>query len=387
MEPIYLDYASTTPLRDEVRAAMEPYLDRHFGNPSSTHRWGRAARAALEEARARIADALGAQRREVVFVRGGTESDNLAILGRAEARRAAGEAPCVVTLATEHKAVLDAARAVEDWGGRAIVLGVDRQGRVSLDDLDAALDESPCLVSMMWVNNETGVVQPLEAVVERCAARGVPVHTDAVQAVGKIPVDFESVGLSCLSLTGHKIYGPKSSGVLILGRSTEVEARLHGGGQEQGLRPGTQDVAGAVGLAEAVALAVEERDANAAHLGALRDRLETRLAAALPGLRIHGEGTQRAPHVSNVGLRDVNGEILTISLDLEGLAVSGGSACQSGSTGGSHVIRAMYGDDGWVPLRFSFGRRTTAEEVDRAVDTTARIVARLRSDAPQGSPA
>ncbi|MBT8336116.1 MAG: cysteine desulfurase [Gemmatimonadetes bacterium] len=387
MEAIYLDYASTTPLRDEVRAAMEPYLDRHFGNPSSTHRWGRAARAALEESRARLAEALGARRQEVLFVRGGTESDNLAILGRAEARRATGERPCVVTVATEHKAVLDAASAVERWGGHAIVLSVDRDGQVDLDALDDALAEDPCLVSLMWVNNETGVIQPLEAAVQRCAARGVAVHTDAVQAVGKIPVDFEGVGVSCLSLTGHKIYGPKSTGALVLRRSTEVEARLHGGGQEQGLRPGTQDVAGAVGLAEAVSLAVAEREAAVERLGALRNRLESRLSAALPGLRIHGGGADRAPHISNVGLQHVNGEILTISLDLEGLAVSGGSACQSGSSGGSHVIRAMHGDDGWVPLRFSFGRTTTENEIDRAVETTARIVGRLRADAPLGSPA
>lgn len=382
MDPIYLDYAATTPLRPEVKAAMEPYLDGHFGNPSSTHRWGRAARAALEEARARIAEALGARRGEVVFVRGGTESDNLAILGRAEAVRAAGGLPCLVTAATEHKAVLDAARSVEGRGGRAVVLPVDRHGTVDLDALDEVLaDERPCLLSLMWVNNETGVVQPVADAARRAREAGVPVHTDAVQAVGKVAVHFAASGVSCLSVTGHKIYGPKSTGALLVGADTLLDPRLHGGGQERGLRPGTQDVAGAVGLAEAVTLAVAEQAELAAHLGALRDRLEGTLRASLPDLRIHGGGAERAPHVSNVGVPDVDGEILTVSLDLEGLAVSGGSACQSGSTSGSHVLAAMYGDDAWPAIRFSFGRHTTDREVDRAAAVTVRVVERLRSAA------
>lgn len=383
MDPIYLDYAATTPLRPEVKAAMEPYLDAHFGNPSSTHRWGRAARAALEESRARIAEALGARRSDVIFVRGGTESDNLAILGRAESVRSAGGRPCIVTAATEHKAVLDAARSVGAGGGRTLVLPVDRSGVVDLGALDEVLaHEPPCLVSLMWVNNETGVVQPVAEVARRAAAVGVPVHTDAVQAVGKVPLHFGDSGVACLSVTGHKIYGPKSTGALLVGTDTALDPRLHGGGQERGLRPGTQDVAGAVGLAEAVTRAVAEQAELAVRFQALRERLEGRLDAAVPGLRIHGGETERAPHVSNVGLPDVDGELLTISLDLEGLAVSGGSACQSGASGGSHVIRAMYGDDALPALRYSFGRSTSDDEVDRAVDITVRVVERLRTPAP-----
>jgi cysteine desulfurase len=378
MDPIYLDYAATTPLRPEVRAAMEPYLDAEFGNPSSTHRWGRAARAALEESRARIAEVLGAQRQDVVFVRGGTESDNLAILGRADSAHQSGHAPCVVTVATEHKAVLDAAHAVARLGGRVEVLPVDRNGLVDLDALDRALETKPCLLSLMWVNNETGVQQPIHEAARRAAAHGVRVHTDAVQAIGKVPVHFEDAGVDCLSITGHKIYGPKSTGALLVRRDTPIDARLHGGGQERGLRPGTQDVAGAVGLAEAVALAVEEQVRISAHYRRLRDRLEHGLRAAIPDLRVHGEGVDRSPHVSNVGVRGVDSGMLTISLDLEGLAISGGSACQSGSAVGSHVLIAMWGDDAWSPVRFSYGHATTVDDIDRAIETTVRVVTRLQ---------
>jgi cysteine desulfurase len=384
MNPIYLDYAATTPLRPEVRAVMDPYLDAEFGNPSSTHRWGRAARAALEESRARIAEALGAQRQDVVFVRGGTESDNLAILGRADAVHESGHAPCVVTAATEHKAVLDAARAVARMGGRAEILPVDRNGIVDLDALETALQAKPCLVSLMWVNNETGVQQPIREVARRAAEHGVRVHTDAVQAVGKVPVHFEDAGVACLSITGHKIYGPKSTGALLVCRETPLHARLHGGGQERGLRPGTQDVAGAVGLAEAVVLSVAEQVRISAHYRRLRDRLEGGLRAVFPDLRVHGEETERSPHVSNVGIRGVDSAMLTISLDLEGLAVSGGSACQSGSAAGSHVLTAMWGDDAWSPIRFSYGHATTDDDIDRAIEITSRVVARLQ---PASQPA
>lgn len=381
-DPIYLDYAATTPLRPEVREAMDPYHSGRFGNPSSPHRWGRAARAALEESRARIAEALGARHRDVVFVRGGTESDNLAILGRAEAALAEGERPCIVTAATEHKAVLDATRSIVARGGRAVVVPVQTDGIVDLDAVDRALtDDAPCLVSLMWVNNETGVIQPIRELVERASRVGVPVHTDAVQAVGKVPVDFGAAGVACLSVTGHKIYGPKSTGALLVAPDTALDARLHGGGQERGLRPGTQDVAGAVGLAEAVVLAVAEQAELMERYERFRTRLEGRLRAALPEIRIHGEGAPRSPHVSNVGVPGVDPQILTISLDLEGLAVSGGSACQSGSSTGSHVLQAMYGDDAHAAVRFSFGRDTREDEIDRAAEIVLRVVGRLRPEA------
>lgn len=382
MDPIYLDYAATTPMRDEVFEAMAPYHRRAFGNPSSTHRWGREAQAALETARGRIADALGARRREIVFVRGGTESDNLALLGRADASRAHQTRPCIVTSAIEHKAVLDAARSIEADGGQAIVLPVDRTGTLDLDALDKALEASPCVVSVMWVNNEVGVVQPMEDIVERCRAHCVSVHTDAVQAIGKLPIHLDQIALDLLSLSGHKLYGPKSAGALFVREGTEVHARIHGGGQEAGLRPGTQDVAGAVGLAEAVCLAVEEQEASRAHYLALRDRLLTQLRTAIPKLRVHGEGAPIAGHVVSVGIPGIASEMLMISLDMEGLAVSGGSACQSDSTRVSHVLAAMYGDDALpAAIRFSFGRDTSDEEIDRAAAATLRVVKRLRASA------
>lgn len=387
MNPIYLDYAATTPMRAEVREAMAPYEGEIFGNPSSAHRWGRQAQAALEQARVRIAKALGARRREIIFVRGGTESDNLAILGRFDFSRHGGrERACVVTSSTEHKAVLDAASAAEDDGGRAVFLPVDRDGVVDLDALDAALAERPCLVSVMWVNNETGVVQPMREIVERAGAVDVAVHSDAVQAIGKLPVRLDDIDLSLLSLSGHKLYGPKSAGALFVREGTELFARIHGGGQEGGLRPGTQDVAGAVGLAEAVALAVEEQEEARRRYVGLRMRLLERLRSELDGLTVHSERGEVAGHILSVGFHDVASETLTIALDMEGLAVSGGSACQSGSNAASHVLRAMYGERADLPatVRYSFGRLTTEAEIDEAAAATARVVRRLRGASVPG---
>ncbi|MEJ2538925.1 MAG: cysteine desulfurase family protein [Gemmatimonadota bacterium] len=379
MEPIYLDYAATTPVRVEVREAMEPYLWKAFGNPSSTHRWGREAQAGLEEARSRVAAALGVQRREILFVRGGTESDNLAVLGRAEALHREGGCPHVVTSAIEHKAVLEAARAVEHMGGRRTVLPVDGRGQVDPSDVVAALDDDACLLSLMWVNNEVGTIQPLGELVPLARERGVPVHSDAVQAVGKVPVDLDAVPVDYLSLSGHKFYGPKSTGVLFVRDGSPLSARLHGGGQEAGLRPGTQDVAGAVGRARALELALEEQEEFSRTRSELRNRLERRLVTSIPGLMVHGARGERAPHILNVGVPELGPELLHVSLDLEGLAVSGGSACQSGTTTTSHVVQALSKDDALpASIRFSLGRSTTPEEVDRAAEIAIRVIHRLR---------
>lgn len=385
MDPIYLDHAATTPVRPEVREAMSPFLTDHFGNPSSLHRWGRKARSALNDARARVATALGARAQEIHFVRGGTESDNLAILGRAEAARAAGERPLVVHSAVEHHAVLEAAEWVEaryavgsDRPLRAAV-GVDGDGRLDLDALDRVLELGPAVASVMWVNNEIGTILPLLEVARRCEERGVASHTDAVQAVGKVPVRVDQVPVSLLTVTGHKIYGPKGTGVLYVREGTELAPMLHGGGQEGGLRPGTPDVAGAVGMAEALALAVEEREPEASRLESLRESLERGLVERVDGLVVHGRGAPRAPHVSSVGIPDVGAEALLAGLDMEGVAVSTGSACASGATRASHVLRALLGDEaeGMATLRFSMGRGTTDDHVQRAVAVTATVVERL----------
>ncbi|UCC24049.1 MAG: cysteine desulfurase [Gemmatimonadales bacterium] len=379
MDPIYLDYAATTPVREEVRSAMDPYLGDVFGNPSSIHRWGRRAQAALEEARSTLAEALGARRREILFVRGGTESDNLAILGRVDADRRAGRPTRVVTTAVEHKAVLDAARAAE---ADCTVLPVDPGGAVHESALEGALAEGASVLSAMWVNNEVGTVQPMERIVTLAQEYGVPVHTDAVQAVGKIPVHVDRVPVALLSLTGHKLYGPKSAGALFVREGVALAARLHGGSQEGGLRPGTQDVAGAVGLATAVRLAVDEQGEFARTRRALREELEARLRSGIPGLVVHGLEGVRAPHILSIGIPRVDPELLQVSLDMEGLAVSGGSACSSGETSMSHVLEAML-SDGTPPavVRYSLGRTTSRDDVLRAAEVTLSVVARLTSSA------
>lgn len=380
MRGIYLDHAATTPLRDEVRAAMDPYLDRRFGNASSVHGWGREARAALDDARERIAELLGAATGEIHFVRGGTEANNLAILGRAEAVRQEDTAPLLVVSAVEHRSVLEAAGAAGS-DAEVVRLPVDRAGRIPLDELDRWLERSPAVVSIMSVNNEVGIELPVGEAAERCRKAGVPIHTDAVQAVGKIPVRVDDHPVDLLTATGHKIGGPKSTAILYRREGTELHPRLFGGGQEEGLRPGTEDVAGAVGMAEALELAIRERSEEADRLTGLRRELEDRLTADIPDLRIHGAEASRAPHVVNVGIPGVDLEPLLMGLDLAGIAVSSGSACSSGAVRTSHVLRALYGDDieEVSAIRFSLGRTTDREDVLEAAAATVRTVERTRT--------
>ncbi len=380
MRPIYLDNAATTPLRDEVRDAMLPILQEDFGNPSSAHTWGRRASARLEEARERVADALGARRGEIYFVRGGTESDNLAILGRAEAVRAKGESPYVVITAIEHRAILEASARVPERGGRRTVLSVRPDGTVDLDALERALEDRPAVVSVMTVNNEVGIHLPVEKIAERTRAHGVTLHTDAVQAIGKVPVRVDAVPADLLTLTGHKIYGAKGTGVLFVREGVEVAPLLFGGGQEHALRPGTEDVAGAVGMSVAVDLAVRERESEAPRLRALRDGLQVRLQDGLDDVEVHGEIARRAPHILNVGIPGVDPQLLLAGLDMEGIAASAGSACESGGKGGSHVLEALYGAmDGVAALRFSLGRSTTEEDIVRVAEATISVVASIRN--------
>jgi len=381
MDPIYLDYAATTPVRDEVLDAMAPHLSGGFGNPSSIHRWGREAREALEGAREEVARVIGARPSEVTFVRGGTESDNLALFGWCEARRAEGAEPRIAISAVEHHAVLEAAERASETGlARIDVFPVDACGSVDLDVVGSALADGPTLVSMMWVNNESGMVLPVGEMSELVERTSGTLHSDAAQAVGKVPVDVSAVPVHMLSGTGHKIYGPKGTGFLYVREGTSVAPRLHGGGQERGLRPGTQDVAGAVGLATAMRLAVAEQEAEAERLSALRARLEAGLLAALEGIRVNAASAPRAPHVLSVGVEGVeDGSALVMALDLEGVAVSGGSACASGSTKASHVMQALYGsDDALATVRYSFGRATTDAHVQRAVEATTTVVGRAR---------
>ena len=381
MDATYLDHAATTPLREEVAAAMAPFASGTFGNPSSIHRWGRAAHAALEGARAEAAEALGAKPSEIYFVRGGTESDNLALFGWCDAQVGGGTLPTLAISAVEHHAVLEAAESAGSRGAaRVVVLPVSEDGEVDLVEVRRVVGPTPALVSVMWVNNETGMVLPVPEIAEMVAASGGTMHTDAAQTLGKVGVDVRDVPVHLLSATGHKLNGPKGTGLLFVREGTRLAPLLHGGGQERALRPGTQDVAGAVGLARALRLAVEERPVEAARLTRLRDQLASALLAAIPGLRINAGGAPRAPHVLSVGIPGVkDGSALLMALDLEGIAVSGGSACLSGAAKRSHVMAALYGtEDAYAAVRFSFGRSTDARDIDRAVEATARVAKGLR---------
>jgi cysteine desulfurase len=376
MNAIYLDHAATTPVRPEVRDAMLPFLGERFGNPSSVHRWGREARAQVEKARSRLAATIGASPGEIVFTRGGTESDNLAILGRTRATPGRG----VACSAIEHKAVMAAARAAEREGARFSVIPVDGSGKVVLDDVDDVIAARPAVLSVMWVNNEVGTVQPIDDLARRCAASGVVFHTDAVQALGKFEVRMDRTPVSLLSISAHKINGPKGTGALFVRKGVALEPLIHGGGHERGMRSGTEDVAGAVGFSVAAELAELERDAEVPRLRDLRDRLETGLRVSVPDLVVNGADADRAPHILNIAIPGTNAETLLVTLDMEGLAVSSGSACSSGAVSASHVLTAMglAADVAGPSVRFSLGRDTSDDEITRVLAVFPRLVERLR---------
>ena len=380
MQPIYLDYAATTPVRPEVLEAMLPFLNASWGNPSSSHRFGRAARAGLEQAKREVAEALGIEPNQVIFTSGGTEADNLALIGAALAARAQGRQMHVVTTAIEHKAVLAAAHAVVNLGGEETILRVDGNGIVRFDDLDAALQHQPALVSVMWVNNEVGVVQPMAEIGARCRAADVPLHSDAVQAYGKLPIDLDAVGCQLLSISGHKIGAPKGIGALIVRDRKIIEAIIHGGGQQYGIRPGTENVAGAVAMGRAALLARRELDEHVARIGALRDDLAARLVHAVPDLIVHVHDAPRAPHILSVSIPGAESEALLMHLDLAGIACSGGSACSTGAIEPSHVLVAMGIEHALSlgTLRFSLGHETTAGDVARVAAAFPSIVDRVR---------
>ncbi len=385
VDPIYLDHAATTPVRAEVRAAMEPFHGPRFGNPSSTHRWGRDARAALDEARDRLAACLGARADELCFTSGGTEGDNFAVLGAWRAARASGR-NAIVTTPIEHKAVLAAVQQAAREGADPRIVAVTGDGIVDASAFARALDAHVAVCSVMWVNNETGVVQPVPALVEQVKAHGASFHTDAVQAFGKVAIDVRTLPVDTLTLSGHKIGAPKGIGAMFIRRGVALEPLMHGGSQDRGRRPGTENVAAAVGMAVAAELTLAERDAECARLGALREQLEGQIIARIPDAVIHGRGAPRAPHVVNVSVPGVDGESLLMALDLRGIAASGGSACQSGNQAPSHVLSAM----GVAPdlaasaIRLSIGCLTTADQLERVATLLPTLVekARARAAAP-----
>ena len=381
MKAVYLDHAATTPIRNEVRDAMEPYLSESFGNPSSLHRWGREASAALENARATVAEALSVSPKEIYFTRGGTESDNLAVLGCCKFMETHKKQLTLVVSAIEHSAILDPAKLVTEWQGVELVtLPVSQDGVLDQEPLKLALESGPTVVSLLWVNNETGLVFPVAEISGLVNELGGTMHTDAVQAVGKIPVNVRETSIHLLTASGHKIYGPKGTGILFVRSGVDLVPLVHGGGQEQTLRAGTEDVAGAVGFACSLQLAVEEQQQSCKRLTELRSVLERSLLELIPGLRINLQDANRASHISSIAIDDVDGEDLLAALDLEGIAASGGSACESGSTQTSHVITALYGEEhSAATVRFSLGRETTEHDIEQTILKLTSIVTRLRN--------
>ncbi|PLC11573.1 cysteine desulfurase [Kocuria flava] len=383
---LYLDHAATSPVRREVLEAMWPYLTDEFGNASSTHELGRRAQAGLEQARAGIAAVLNCRPAEVVLTSGGTEADNLAVKGIALGRRDRDPAlRHVVTSAVEHRAVLDSARDLARWDGFAHTeLGVGPDGLVDPAELAGAVRPSTAVVSVMHANNETGAVQAVAELAAVARARQVPFHTDAVQAAGSLELDVQALDVAALSLAGHKLGAPKGTGALYLRRGTPLRPLLSGGGHERGRRPGTSDVAGAVGLATALRLAAEERPDRTRRLGAVRDRLIGGILAAVPGALLTGPDPRehpgsRLPGHASFCFPGVNGETVLVDLEARGLLVSSGSACSAGRTEPSHVLTAM----GLPPevattaVRFSLAPGTTAEQVDDVVAAVREVVGRL----------
>jgi len=376
--PIYLDHAATTPLRSEVLAAMLPYLTENYGNASSPHGFGRRARAGLDEAHERVGLAIGAQPREIVFTSGGSESNNLAIKGAAWAGKARGHR--ILTTAVEHHSVGHTLRYLEKFGFEVVELPVDRYGRVDPSDVEAAITPRTILVSVMLANNEVGTVQPLAeiaALVHR--HKGVLLHTDAVQAAAHLPIDVAALDVDLLSLAAHKFEGPKGVGALYVRHGTNILAQQQGGAQERYRRAGTEDVAGAAGLAAALELAGVDRAEVGSRVGALRDALAVRLLG-IDGVQETGHPVERLANSLSIVVAGLDGASLVMALDLAGLACSTGSACVTGSTEVSHVLTAMgYPDDeAKGALRLSLGRTTTAEEVADAGRLIAEAIATQR---------
>ena len=376
MERIYLDNNATTPLDPRVFEAMAPALRANFGNPSSAHWFGQQARAALDDAREQVASLLGAAPAEVVFTGSGTEADNMAVRGAAQS--AGDPRRKIVVAAIEHHAVLHVAQALAREGFTVDIVRALPDGSVDMDDLRAKVDASTALLSLMLANNETGVIQPVAEAAAFAHERGALVHCDAVQAAGKIAVDVRTLGVDLLSISAHKLYGPKGVGALYVRRGTSLSALVRGGSQERNRRAGTENVPGIVGLGRAAALCREELGKDALRLSRQRDRLEQALLA-IPGSRRNGLGP-RVPNTSNVTFADVDAESLLLALDLEGIAVSAGAACSAGGIEPSHVLQAMglSLEEVQASLRFSLGRPTTDADVDRAAAAVASCVLRQK---------
>jgi cysteine desulfurase len=375
---IYFDHNATTPMHPTVWQAMHPFLSAVFGNPSSLHTEGLQARDAVEEARERVAQFIGAQREEIIFTSGGTEADNLAILGSVLAQRRQGGH--VVTSQIEHPAVLASCRVLESRGFRVTRLPAGAAGRLDPDALAHVLTDDTRLVTLMHANNEVGTIQSIQTCAALARARGILVHTDAVQSVGKIPTLVDDLGVDLLALSGHKIHGPKGIGALYVRRGTALDPIITGGPQERGLRGGTEYVAAIAGLGVAAQLAATQLSDEMPRVATLRDRLERGIQATIPDVIVNGATAPRLPTTTNLSFKGVDGQSLVVALDLQGVATSTGSACSSGSLEPSHVLVAMGLAGEWLQgaIRFSLGPGNTVAEVDTVLDLLPPMVARLR---------
>ncbi len=379
---IYLDYNATTPLRTEVREAMLPYLTEAYGNGSSIHAYGREARNAIDTAREQVAELIGAKSAsEIVFTGSGTEADNHAIKGLAELQKSRGEGNHIITSSVEHHAVLHTCQYLEQRGYEVTYLPVDRHGRMHVDSLRAAVRETTILISIMHVNNENGTIQPLSDITQIAREQEIPMHTDAVQSIGKLDVDVQELGVNLLSLSGHKIYGPKGIGVLYIRRGTRLANLVHGGSHERNRRAGSENVPAIVGLGVSAQLAKQEREGYVQHLDTMTNRLRNGLDACIDRLHYNGHPEFCVPGTLNVSFESVEGESLILRLDMEGICVSTGSACTSGSMEPSHVLAAL----GVPPrlaqgtVRFSLGRNTTTAEIDTVIAKLPRVIDQMRA--------
>jgi cysteine desulfurase len=382
MKRIYFDHNATTPIAPEVLAAMMPYLTEEYGNASSIHAFGQNAREAVEQARASVAALLNARPADIMFTSGGTESINHAILGAVAS--APGNSKHVITSAIEHVAGLDPCKALAKSGVDLTILPVDREGLVSPGDVLRAVRPETVLISIMLANNETGTIEPIAEIGKIAAEKGIVLHTDAVQAAGKIPVDVDKLGVDLLSISAHKLNGPKGIGALYIRKGTPLAPLFYGGHSERDRRPGTEDVAAIAGLGEAAKLARVGIAQESERIRGLRDRLEQGLLARVPHSWVNGARAPRVPNTSNLTFPFIEGEAMVIALDLKGIACSTGAACSSGAVEPSHVLMALglAPEDARATLRLSLGRQNTQEEVDHALEIIPAVIERLRRLSP-----
>lgn len=378
---VYLDNNATTKVAEEVLEEIKPYFCEVYGNPSSMHSFGGQIASKIRRARQQVAALLGCDPSEIVFTSGGTESDNMAIRGVLASQPHKRK---IITTRVEHPAVLSVCRDLASHGYTVIELGVDRQGMLDLDELEGSLDDQTALVTIMYANNETGVIFPVEKIAQMVASRGIVFHTDAVQAVGKIPIKLSQIQIDLLSLSGHKLHAPKGIGALYIRKGTRIAPIILGGHQESGRRAGTENVPGIIGLGKACELAMRYISHENSYVRSLRDRLEEQILATCPGAILNGHKTNRLPNTTNISFEYVEGEAILLMLDRLGICASSGSACTSGSLEPSHVLRAM-----GVPftaahgsVRFSLSRYTTPQEIDLVIRELPAIIRRLRELSP-----